>query len=132
MKKLATLMLLFGMFSTNAMADSVSCYVDTMKYDEYRQGLCFGGETNWQFTPKIAFKVNTNRAVESVVWKFSGVYDRSSASQCEGTSCIIDVPKVEANVTACVDKIYYSDFTWADVNWCATAEYMYTNGGGFN
>lgn len=134
MKKLIALMaLVAGLFSVNSYANSVSCYVDTMKYDNYTQNRCWGAESNPQFSPKVAFKVNTSKEVARVDWTFSGIYDRSSASKCTGTTCVVDVYKIEEGyMTACVDKIYYKDYTWADVNWCADAEYMYSRSGMWN
>ncbi|MDB2356183.1 MULTISPECIES: hypothetical protein [unclassified Pseudoalteromonas] len=131
MKKIYLVVALFAsVFSTNVFANSVSCYVDTMAYDNYSQNRCFGGESNPNFDPKVVFKINTSKAVSNVEWVFNGTYDRST--NCNGTTCIVDVYKVESSMTACVDKIYYTDFTWEDVNWCATAEYMYSRSGMWN
>ncbi|ALO40698.1 hypothetical protein [Pseudoalteromonas phenolica] len=133
MKKLIALMaLVVGLFSTNTFANSVSCYVDTMKYDNYTQNRCFGGETYPNFSPKVVFKVNASKEVARVEWKFSGMYQSASVANCTGTTCIVDVYQTEGYMTACVDKIYYKDYTWADVNWCADAEYMYTRNGMWN
>lgn len=129
MKKLALLALVGGLFSAHSYADSVSCYVDTAKYDRYSQGFCYGSETRENWTPKVSFKVNTTKSVTRVDWVFSGSYNRSSASNCTSTQCAVEVFKTEGRVQACVDKIYYADYTWEDVNWCADAEYLFTDGG---
>ncbi|MDK9682555.1 hypothetical protein [Pseudoalteromonas shioyasakiensis] len=133
MKKLFTILtLISGLFTANAFANSVSCYVDTMAYDNYTQNRCFGGETNPNWAPKVAFKVNTSKDVSRVEWVFSGTYNSASVADCTGTTCLVDVYKVESSVRGCVDKIYYTDYTWADVNWCADAEYMYSRSGTWN
>ncbi|MBQ4845633.1 hypothetical protein [Pseudoalteromonas sp. MMG005] len=126
MKKAVLALIGATLFSGAALASSVSCYVDTRAYDEYRQGICFGGESLTHTRQGAAvFKVNTSKPVQSVEWDIS----RYNAN-CSGTTCIVRVGLGEHEVNACVDKIYYKDFTWADVNWCATAHANYWGQGG--
>ncbi|TMP82410.1 hypothetical protein CWB73_04755 [Pseudoalteromonas phenolica] len=128
MKKLIALMAFVGgLFSVNSYADSVSCYVDTSKFDYYSQDFCIGSESRPNYRPVVSFKVNTVKDVSRVEWKFSGRY-KTPASSCTGSRCLVEVYSRESRMTACVDKVYYTDYTWEDVNWCATAEYIYTSG----
>ncbi|KZN48186.1 hypothetical protein L1077_05630 [Pseudoalteromonas luteoviolacea] len=129
MKKRYLLAIAASALSFNSFASSVSCYVDTMAFDEYREGSCWGGEHYPGFSPNVAFKVNADKPVSKVDWVFSGRYSNVRGGTCSSTTCLVDVYQGEGEVTACVNRIYYKDYTWKKVNWCANAFYYYTDGG---
>ncbi|KID58080.1 hypothetical protein JF50_04910 [Pseudoalteromonas luteoviolacea] len=129
MKKRYLMAVAAGVLSFNSFASSVSCYVDTMAYDQYRQGNCWGGEHYPGFAPAVVFKVNASKPVARVDWVFRGQYRNVRGGTCTSTTCIVDVRSGEGEVTGCVDRIYYKDYTWKDVNWCADATYYYSDGG---
>ncbi|AQQ00037.1 hypothetical protein B0W48_09695 [Pseudoalteromonas aliena] len=126
MKKIYSILLGASMFSGAAMADTVSCYVDTQAYDQYSENQCFGGgPLSNHRQGAVVFKVNASKPIQSVTWNISAFGAIPRANSCNGSTCIVDVGRGERNVEGCVDKIYYKDYTWADVNWCATANAYY-------
>ncbi|KPH95306.1 hypothetical protein AMS58_08115 [Pseudoalteromonas porphyrae] len=130
MKKIYLALLGASMFSGVAMADTVSCYVDTQAYDEYRENQCFGGGPLSSYRQgAIVFKVNASKPIQSVTWNIASYGATPRPNSCNGNVCIVDVGRGEHEVEGCVDKIYYKDYTWADVNWCATATANYWAGG---
>ncbi|TMP40833.1 hypothetical protein CWB96_08900 [Pseudoalteromonas citrea] len=126
MKKSILALLGATLFSGTALANSVSCYVDTDAYDQFSKGNCQGAEYRpYPRQGAVVFKLDAAKPVQSVTWSIPGY-----SSSCSGTTCIVRVGLGEHSVNACVDKVYYKDYTWADVNWCAGGFATYWDGNG--
>ncbi|MEI8604828.1 hypothetical protein [Pseudoalteromonas sp. B160] len=122
MKKIYLVLFGAAMFSSATMANTVSCYVDTDAYDNYTENYCYGsGQLSNHRQGAVVFKVDVSKPVQNIIWTVDGFLAKPRSNSCTGEICIVDVRHGESEVSACVDKIYYQDYTWADVNWCANA-----------
>lgn len=120
MKQTMLLLIAGALFSSAAAANSISCYVDTRALDYPTENACRGKDrlSPYQYYGKVVFNVNTNKTINHIEWAVSG---DNFGYTCDSKGCVVKVGTGENIVKACVDKVYYQDNTWADVNWCATA-----------
>ena len=103
----------------SASSGTMQCYVDTIAYDYYTDNSCDNSGT--PRTTAASFRLtNTTKTISSVAWTGPG------ASDCSTTTCNVPIRQYKA-ITVCADKIYYTDFTWVDVNICASAYYESIN-----
>jgi hypothetical protein len=104
-----------GLFSTQAAAADMECYVDTQAYDQYSKGHCFAliyGASSATAVFRIA---GANKPISSVIWG-----DKASSCGTSGTSCSFTIrPFRPYKATA---TILYQDGTWEATSATASFE----------
>ncbi|WP_151173939.1 hypothetical protein [Pseudoalteromonas ruthenica] len=108
-------LLIGGLFSAQASADSMECYVDTQAYDQFTPNRCFAlvyGAT----TSTAVFRVVGNGSqIDSVIWS-------NAASSCgtSGTSCSFEIRAFRPYTAEAT--ILYSNGSWSKVSATASFE----------
>ena len=116
MKKILTTAALIGcaIFSAQASADKMECYVDTQAYDQYTGGRCFAMVFGARSATAVFRVVGNGSNIDSVQWS-------GAASSCgtRGTSCSFQIRPFRPYTAEAL--ILYSNGTWSKVS--ATASY---------
>jgi hypothetical protein len=104
-----------GLFTSQASAADMECYVDTQAYDHFTSGHCFAliyGASSATAVFRIA---GANKPISSVIWG-----DKASSCGTSGTSCSFTIRPFRANKASAT--ILYQDGTWETASATASFE----------
>ncbi|ALQ06649.1 MULTISPECIES: hypothetical protein [Pseudoalteromonas] len=112
---ISTGIILASVFSAQASADQMECYIDTQAYDQYTANYCSALIYGKSKATAVFRVVGNGSDIDSVVWS-------NAASSCgvSGTSCSFSIKsfrgyKAEATVL-------YTNGTWSKVSATASFE----------
>jgi len=126
--------LIFSFLSFQSLAAHVECVISgTPTQQTYTADFCSSNLTT--SNGGVHFRLVADKEVDRVEWTKSiddTAVSRPRWSSCTGTSCYVSFSTqgtMFATADACATKVYYKDFTWENVDSCATGIFSY--GGGF-
>jgi hypothetical protein len=104
-----------GLFSAQASATVMECFVDTQAYDHFTEGYCGAIINNARSTTAVFRVTGTSKPISSVIWS-----EKASSCGTSGTSCSITIyPFHEYTAKA---TVLYQDGTWEATSATASFE----------
>ncbi|MBG9996012.1 hypothetical protein I6F50_13150 [Pseudoalteromonas sp. NZS127_1] len=112
---ITTGIILASIFSAQASADQMECYVDTQAYDQFTPNHCFAVIYGKRTATAVFRVVGNGSDIDSVVWS-------NAASSCgvSGTSCSFSIKSFKSNKAEAT--VLYTDGTWSKVSATASFE----------
>ena len=117
MKKVLTIatLLAASVFSVQASASSMECYVDTQAYDQYTPNRCMALIYGQNKATAVFRVIGNGSAIDSVIWS-------NAAQSCgtSGTSCSFEIRSFKPYKAEAT--ILYTNGSWSKVSVIASFE----------